>query len=1092
MNDIAKFTSLIGLAAALFIGIPGCSSEGGKAAKDLNLDYSPRTIDFGTVAILQESWVVVTLTHVGFSGAIELADISIDSASDEFTFEPPATMTLEPGESTTIMVRYNPLDSIDDGGHLVIRHNVAQQGNETRIPITAGGFFADLISNPSPIDFEQVSQGQFKDMDVILKNIGSDQVVVKQIMLDPAGSTDFAILDLVLGDGNTLPVTLKPNESMGLVMRYTPKYDDENPAQDYSLLLVEGEAKGLADAWTFDVYGGELGPKLVVTPGQVDFQWVAVGAQAVDRLLLVENAGNANLVISDAYLTPGSNKDIALPDKSGTAITLKPGESRDMHVTWAPTEAFPESADPIGTLAIVSNDVTSPTIVPIYGRVDSPLITVVPSPMDFGYGAQSVPVERTLTIRNDGHGTLKISGFEIVDPVPSTYGQEFAFQVPTGVTPNMYGEYEIKGNASMALKMSFTNKGPETGGASARLKISSNSIATEIVYVALSAKRVKSAECKLALAPAALSYGTVPAGYTKELPINLVNVGSGPCGFKSARIEDCQGFGGMFSGCSEPGAVAASTLFSFLSMPVPSMNGIPPGATVTLRVRFAPKTANSIFGELNTFAALLSIVGYDPVKKQDIRLPVGSGGSTGTTYNPNISAATGTANVSILPANIDFGLVTIGCYSRTERVCVYNTGSAALTISDVKMAGCSPEFKLKNLPGLPREISSAGPICFEMAYAPQDLSKDECTVQVTSNDQSSPSMSIGLKGEGTYETEHTDIFTQVSGQAVDILFVIDDSGSMCEEQERLIEKFDSFIQQADVWNNDYRIGVISLDVTTQQVIGKLNLGNPRSTPRFITKGPKAQSQFAKLANIGCNGGSDSQEAALQAAQAALSAPLTSETGVSCGSDTDCRNNKNLCSTAANCPYYCLDGTCGGWNKGFIRADAQLEIVALSDEEDQSSGTPDFYVDFFKSIKGYYNSNMMHFNAIVGTNTNPDPTGQRFCTSPDGTTAAGEGRRYIDVAERTNGLWGSICDPDYDVIMNQIGSVAFGLKVQFYLSRLADPPTVEVWINDVAQPKANCWRYDAPSNSVIFDDEGTCMPQPGDVIKIHYDTLCLKN
>lgn len=1087
MNRIVKWAGAFGLVVALGIGAVGCSCrEGGQAAKDLNLDYSPRTIDFGTVAILQEAWVTVTLTHVGFSGTIEFGEISIDANTTEFTFDAPEKMALEPGESTTITVRYNPADSVDDSGELVIKHNVAQQGNETRIPIVAGGFFADLVSIPSPIDFEQVQQGQIKDLDVILKNIGSDQVVITQVTLDSAGSDDFGILALVLADGQTLPITLKPDESLGLVMRYTPRTDEGNPAQDQSVLIVEGQSKGLDQSWTFDVYGGELGPRLVVTPGQVDFQWVGLN-QTKDRWLTLENVGNDNLVIEDLYLVVGSNADIALPDKPTAAVTLKPGETREQHVTWTPTEAFPESADPIGTLAILSNDVSSPTTVQVYGRVDSPLINVVPASMDFGFGAQNLAVERTLTIRNDGHGVLKISGFEVVDQVPTQYGQEFSFEVPAGAVKNAYGEYEIQGNASLALKMAFTNKGPGSGSASARLKITSNSVGTEVVHVPLSAQRAISPECKLALNPPSLSFGTVPAGFTKELAINLINTGSGDCWFKSARIEDCTGFGGMFSQCAEPGAVLASTLFTFLSMPVPN-SVIKPGAAIPLRVRFAPKTANSIFGELNTFSALLSVIGYDPVAKKETRIPAGQAGGTGTLYNPNITGATGIAKVSVLPATIDFGLVTIGCYSQTTRVCVYNTGSAALSITEIKMAGCSPEFRLKKVPGLPKDITSAGPICFETVYAPQDEGKDECVIQVASNDQSAPSMSVAVKGEGTYETEQTDIFEQVSGQAVDILFVIDDSGSMCEEQDRLIENFQSFISQAEIWNNDYHIGIISVNVVNEAVMGKLNRGASNLTPRYITKGPNAQAQFAKLADIGCDGNSDAQEAAMQAAQAALSTPLTSETGVSCSSDSECRSNKNLCSSSTNCPYYCVEGTCGGWNKGFMRKDAQLEIVALSDEEDQSSGTPDFYVDFFKSIKGYYNTNMMHFNAIVGID-DPNDAYDGYCMSPDESTGAADGKRYIDVAQRTNGQVGSICDPDYDVIMNQIGSVAFGLKVQFYLSRLADPPTVEVRVNDALCSTG--WRYDAPSNSVIFEESGSCMPQPGDIIKIHYDTLCLK-
>ena len=73
-------------------------------------------------------------------------------------------------------------------------------------------------------------------------------------------------------------------------------------------------------------------------------------------------------------------------------------------------------------------------------------------------------------------------------------------------------------------------------------------------------------------------------------------------------------------------------------------------------------------------------------------------------------------------------------------------------------------------------------------------------------------------------------------------------------------------------------------------------------------------------------------------------------------------------------------------------------------------------------------------------------------------------------------------------MDKIGISAFQPKVQFFLTRLADPPTVTVKVDDAAC--ATGWKYDSNSNSVVFDVNGTCMPQPGQKIDIHYKTLCL--
>jgi hypothetical protein len=508
---------------------------------------------------------------------------------------------------------------------------------------------------------------------------------------------------------------------------------------------------------------------------------------------------------------------------------------------------------------------------------------------------------------------------------------------------------------------------------------------------------------------------------------------------------------------------------------------------VPLRIRFSPHNASSIWGELTQYQAIMVVKIYDAFNKTDIEIPLGTTDATGVTSytTPNLKGTGGIAKVTVIPDAIDFGLVTIGCFSKSQKVCVYNTGTVALDVTDIKFEGCSPEFKKKNVPALPKAVAPNIPFCFETAYAPQDEGPDECTMQIFSNDQSSPNLSVSLKGEGTYETHQTDKFQQVSGQEVDILFVIDDSGSMCEEQDRLISNFAQFIQQSTLWNNDYHIGVISVMVEQDNIIGRLNRGNKTITPRYIVRGAQAQTQFSNLADLGCDGGSDAQEAALQAAQAALSAPLTTDTGIACSSDDACKNDKSLCSTPTGCPFYCIEGTCGGWNKGFLRKDAQLEIIVLSDEEDQSSADPAFYIDFFKNIKGYYNVNMMHVNTIVGMAAAP---GDTSCASPDGSTTAEVSKRYLMVADQTGGKKGSICDPTFATVMNEIGAQAFGLKVQFYLTRLADPSTVTVKVKGAACTTG--WTYDAPSNSVLFEEKGACMPQPGDEIIIDYETICL--
>jgi hypothetical protein len=177
--------------------------------------------------------------------------------------------------------------------------------------------------------------------------------------------------------------------------------------------------------------------------------------------------------------------------------------------------------------------------------------------------------------------------------------------------------------------------------------------------------------------------------------------------------------------------------------------------------------------------------------------------------------------------------------------------------------------------------------------------------------------------------------------------------------------------------------------------------------------------------------------------------------------------------------------CGGPNTGFLRRDAQLEIVVVSDGDDHSDGKVGAFVDFLKRIKGDYNANMMHLNAVVSPGPEPCTIGEL--------AAAEEGARWAEAVAQTGGMKTSICaEPLW--LIDDMGSTSFSLKVQFFLTTPAEPATIAVKVGESACPAH--WRYDAPSNSVIFDHldpEDPCSTPPeGATIEVRYRTLCPTN
>ena len=225
---------------------------------------------------------------------------------------------------------------------------------------------------------------------------------------------------------------------------------------------------------------------------------------------------------------------------------------------------------------------------------------------------------------------------------------------------------------------------------------------------------------------------------------------------------------------------------------------------------------------------------------------------------------------------------------------------------------------------------------------------------------------------------------------VDLLFVIDNSNSMLAEQANLIASFDSFIagiQDNLDEANDYHIGIVTTDayalndpecselggLVTQSAAG---VCGPFAEGRYISLADDLESAFTCAATIGGDGNTDEQqiEAALRATRPEL-----------------------------NQPEAC--------NEGFIRNDALLVIVLITDEEDGkqanegSPGEPHTWFAELAERKGV-ESNVVVL-ALAGV---PPPNA---CTNSEPFEGAQLGWRIADFVERfTYGQMGDVCADDY--------------------------------------------------------------------------------
>jgi hypothetical protein len=245
----------------------------------------------------------------------------------------------------------------------------------------------------------------------------------------------------------------------------------------------------------------------------------------------------------------------------------------------------------------------------------------------------------------------------------------------------------------------------------------------------------------------------------------------------------------------------------------------------------------------------------------------------------------------------------------------------------------------------------------------------------------------------------------MSCQKIDFLFVIDNSGSMQDEQERLIDGFPGFIEQieASIQQYDYHLMVVTTgspfgsDTDPAACDGALGVGRiedwrgtdcglapqPGDSRYADTEDGELAEVFACVASVGTYGSGTEQPIwAMGQALIEHSRP-------------------------------------GGCNEGFLRDDAILVVTMITDEEDadDSPGDPAVWKDVLVSAK-YGDEDAVVMLGLLG-----DPDLDDGVCEPYDLVAGGDGaepaprlRRFVE--SFPFGSWSSVCADDYAPFFNE--------------------------------------------------------------------------
>lgn len=365
--------------------------------------------------------------------------------------------------------------------------------------------------------------------------------------------------------------------------------------------------------------------------------------------------------------------------------------------------------------------------------------------------------------------------------------------------------------------------------------------------------------------------------------------------------------------------------------------------------------------------------------------------------------------IRIAPDYHDFSSIYLGCEDSLE-VSIENIGNVDLEIYDIDYLASVPAdmyiYDFFNIvSSMPLTISPGDNILLDVGYIPLDILNDAAFMQVHSNDPLQPIASAEQYGIGEYENSYTETFEQDGIVDVDILFVVDNSGSMYGNQVNLKNNFSSFINVFSSAGASYHIAFITTDspsFVNGEIISDL-YSDPISAAENI---------------IDSIGGSGS----------------ATEKGI-------------------DMAYEAIDGGGDAAPGGaFLRDDARFVLIFISDEKDNSSVYN--YTDLTTKIESLKSSfGMVSAHAVAGDY----PSG---CTSNGG---AEFGAGYYDVTSYFYGRFLSICATDWGFDLDEIARDSILLN-QFPLSEDAIPDSIKVFVDGVTE---SGWTFEESTNSVIL-------------------------
>lgn len=746
--------------------------------------------------------------------------------------------------------------------------------------------------------------------------------------------------------------------------------------------------------------GAGVDTLLRVEPASIAFGNVRLGGQA-RQPFSVTNISKSPLVVQSISLS-GSKDFSAALDGAPLPRTLAPGETVPGTAGYHAQDLGKQEAQ----ASIAASD-GGPGALALGGSGIGPVLQAKPRSLFVGSTALGTTRTAAVTVTNVG-----------LDP----QGNDPLLLTGVWLTSND-GSWSVQGGAmtvgapgaSVDLPVSFTPR--TTGMSQATLVIESNDGLRPHVEIPVAANGRDLLPCTLDLSPAA------PIDFGAQ---RLFSPIVGGFELTNRTADDCI--------VGDPAIVAGAPAFRWPGGVVPSGRTLPPGGRMSVRLEFVAEQAQTYSGTVKFYLSNRS----RPSMSVDL---AGSGDAS---------------CFFVTPPTVDFGATMIGCGVPDQPAYAVNQCTFPVTVTRVETTGAPFSASAQ----LPVRIQPDTSFPIAIGYQPASVGDDVGAVRVYTDMRAEPFLS-GLTGGAQVAATIVDQWDQ-STPKVDLLFVIDNSGSMAEEQRALAQNLDHLWNRIALANADFHIAVTSTGMYPytsgfMQCPGGASGGEAgrffpvdASRPRLLTpQTPDVKNVlFANTAVGTCH----YDERFLDPVLAALTDPLIS-------------------SVKAPGTPWPSDG-----NAGFLRDDARLALLAVSDADDGNDVVnPAPVSDYVRRLAQVKHGalDLISFAGIVPLSS---------CSTAEGTAT-----RYKEIARQLNGHLEDVCDlANFGALLeSSLGGLLLPLTSFPLSAHPKDPGAIAVTVDGAAVTQ---WSYDPASNRIVFPP--SAVPPPGSHITARYEPACL--